>query len=186
MQIRYAVEADLGELIPFYVRMNEVINLRTDHYDPENAVYPSEAMIAAAIAEKGQLIGIEEDRIVAACIISHQCSETYSTVKWQVDAAEDEVWVLHALRVAPEAEGRGYAKQLLAHLIDLAPRRGQKAIRLDVMEGYSVERLYRQLGFRYIDTVEILYEDIGFPKRFRLLEKVVSESAPNKTVSGDF
>lgn len=174
MQIRYAAEKDLRELIPFYVRMNEVINLRTDHYDPENAVYPSEAMITAAIAEKGQLIGVEDGKIVAACIISHECTEAYSTAKWQVEAAPNQFWVIHALRVAPEVEGRGYAKQLLAHLIDLAPRRGQKAIRLDVMEGYSVERLYQQLGFQYIDTVEILYEDIGFPKRFRLLERVIS------------
>lgn len=92
---------------------------------------------------------------------------------WQIQIEQNEFWIRHALRVAPEYEGRGYAKQMLSHIIETAPERLQKAIRLDVLEGYSVEHMYQKMGFRYIDTIEILYEDIGFPRRFRLLEKVI-------------
>lgn len=46
MTIREATESDLSALMTFYVRMNEVINTRTNKYDPENAVFPSRAMVA--------------------------------------------------------------------------------------------------------------------------------------------
>lgn len=173
MQIRQAVMNDLDELIPFYVRMNEVINVRNNDFDPDNEVFPSAEMVKDAIADAQQFIGIEDGIIVAGAIVNHDCKEEYETVRWQVDAKRDERWILHALRVAPEYEGRGFAKQMLSFLIALAPERGQKAIRLDVLEGYSVERLYQHFDFRYVDTVEMTYEDIGYPKRFRLLERVI-------------
>lgn len=95
------------------------------------------------------------------------------TIRWQVIARPDEVWVLHALRVLPEYEGRGFAKALIAFLITLAAERGKKAIRLDVLEGYGVDRLYRHFDFQEMDTVEIFYEDIGHPERFRLFERAI-------------
>ena len=173
MQIRQAYTEDFDELRTFYIRMNEVINVRNNDYDPDNAVFPSDGMIRDAILNEGQFVGIEDGIIVAACIVNNECEDAYFSVEWNAPAGKDEFWVLHALRVAPEYEGRGFAKQLLAFVIDLAPKRGQKAIRLDVLEGYAVERLYYPFGFRYVDTVEILYEDIGYPKRFRLFEREV-------------
>ena len=173
MQIRTADTADFTELNTFFVRMNEVINTRNNDFNPDNPVFPSEDMIHGAIAQGELFIGTEDGIIVAACIVNNEGEDAYSQVNWNVSAPEDEVWILHALRVAPEYEGRGFAKQMLAFLIDLAAKRGQKAIRLDVLEGYAVERLYYPFGFQYIDTVEILYEDIGCPKRFRLFEKAI-------------
>lgn len=171
MQIRQARTEDFDELKTFYIRMNEVINVRNNHFDPDNAVFPSDEMIQNAIAHAEQFVGIEDGIIVAGAIVNNECEDAYYGVKWKVEAGMDEFWVLHALRVAPEYEGRGFAKQMLAYLIELAPKRGRKAIRLDVLEGYAVERLYYPFGFEYVDTVEILYDDIGYPKRFRLLER---------------
>lgn len=173
MQIQIAKKEDFAALVQFYTRMNEVINKRTNHYNPDNAVFPSEAMIADAIESEGQFVGIEDGQIAAACIVNHECSEAYLTANWQIAADRSEFWVLHALRVALEYEGRGYAKQMIAHVIEEAPRKAQKAIRLDCMEGYAVNSMYERMGFQYIDTIEILYEDIGYPERFRLLEKVI-------------
>ena len=171
MQIRPACPDDFDELNYFYIRMNEVINVRNNDYNPDNAVFPSADMIRAAISNGGQFVGIEDGIIAVACIVCHDSEPAYSGVDWKVHAGKDEFWILHALRVAPEYEGRGFAKQMLRYLIDLGPKRGQKAIRLDVLEGYAVERLYYPFGFVYIATVEMLYEDIGYPKRFRLFEK---------------
>ena len=173
MQIRQARPEDLDELRTFYIRMNEVINVRNNDFDPDNAVFPSDEMIRKAIANGEQFVGIEDGMIVAGAIVNNECDDAYFNVKWKVAAEKDEFWVLHALRVAPEYEGRGFAKQMLAFLIELAPKRGRKSIRLDVLEGYAVERLYYPFGFEYIDTVEILYADIGHPKRFRLFERKI-------------
>ena len=178
MQIREARTEDLDELRSFYIRMNEVINVRNNDFDPDNAVFPSDEMINRAILNGEQLVGIEDGVIAAACIVNNECEDAYFSVKWKVPAGKDEFWVLHALRVLPEYEGRGFAKQMLAFVIELAEKRGRRAIRLDVLEGYSVERLYYPFGFEYIDTVEILYEDIGYPKRFRLLEREIQPEQP--------
>lgn len=173
MQIREANTKDFTELKTFFMRMNEVINTRNNDFNPDNPVFPSDDMIRQAISQGELFIGTEDGIIAAACIINNEGEDAYSQAKWNVSAKEDEVWILHALRVAPEYEGRGFAKQMLSFLIDLAPKRGQKAIRLDVLEGYAVERLYYPFGFQYIDTVEIFYEDIGYPQRFRLFEKAI-------------
>ena len=64
-----------------------------------------------------------------------------------------------------------YAKKLVEHAIRTARKRNQKAIRLDVIVGNTVpEKLFLKYGFEYIDTVEMLYEDIGEVIRFRLME----------------
>ena len=50
MQIRKAQPGDFDELRVFYIRMNEVINVRNNDFDPGNAVYPPDDMIQSAIA----------------------------------------------------------------------------------------------------------------------------------------
>ena len=173
MKIKQASANDFDELKKFYTRMNEVINVRNNHFNPDNAVFPSDDMIKYAISRKWQFIGIEDERIVAGCIVTDECEEAYLQVKWNISSKKDEVWILHALRVAPEYEGRGFAKQMLAYVIELAPKYRRKAIHLDVLEGYWVEHLYKLFGFEYVDTVDILYDDIGFVQRFKMFEKEI-------------
>ena len=171
MEIREARPEDFEELKEFYTRMNEVIHQRGKVGKPENPVYPTDEMIKEAIAQRGQFIGIEDGRIVIACMVRNCFEEAYSKVHWRVDAAENENWILHALRTDPEYEGRGFAKQMIGHIIELAPKRGQKAIRLDVKEDYPVTGLYTRFGFEYVETVEAFYPDIGCVQRFMMFEK---------------
>ena len=175
MLIRVAQPADLEALTAFYTRMTHVINERTHQANPNHRIYPSAELIGEAIDAGQQFVGVEDGRIAVACIVNGSCDPSYHTVRWQAEAGPDEFWVIHALRVLPEYQGRGFAKQMLRHLIETAPDRGVRSIRLDILEGYEVARLYENLGFGYVDTVEILYEDIGSYQRFRLLEKVIDK-----------
>ena len=52
--------------------------------------------------------------------MNHDCDNAYHTVQWHIDAAKNEVVVLHALRVLPDYGGRGYSKQLVEHAIQTA------------------------------------------------------------------
>lgn len=171
MFIREATVNDLEELNAFYIRMNEVINVRSEKYNPDNPVFPSKEMIIEAISTHGQFVGIEDNRIVIACIVNHNCAPAYEQVKWPVHLEKNEFYILHALRVLPEYERRGYAKMMLEFLYQIAKEREQKALRLDVLEGYNVDAFYRSCGFMYIDTIDILYDDIGCFQKFRLFEK---------------
>lgn len=174
MLIRLAEQDDFEELRKFYIIMNEVINRRTNQYDEKNAYFPSDEMMISAIENKSQFVGIEDGQIVAAVIANHECDEAYRLAAWQIVASKDEVTIWHALRVLPEYGGRGLAKQMIGYLLECAAERGQRAIRLDVLDGYEAPlKLYGGFGFRYVDTMEIFYEDIGRPVRFKLLEKVI-------------
>ena len=54
------------------------------------------------------------------------------------------------------------APESLKSAIDLAKTSGMKAIRLDVLKGnVPAERLYESSGFRYVDTLQLYYEDTG-------------------------
>lgn len=170
MILREASIEELDHLNAFYFEMNRVINTRTDKYNPNNPVFPSPEMVQEAILNHQQFVGTEDGRIACACIANHHCADAYDTANWQLALTRDAFWVLHALRVHPDFEGRGFARQMLEYIAGRAKERQLKALRLDVLEGYSVEKLYHVRGFQYVDTIEIYYEDIGRPQRFRLLE----------------
>ena len=151
--------------------MCEVLGEKDFLPEGDKGGFPSDEMVKNAIAEKDQFIGIEDDQIVAAYIMNHDCDEAYHTVRWLTDAEDKEMVVLHALRVLPEYGGRGYSKQLVQHAIDTARERGLKSIRLDCIEGNDIpQKMYMSFGFAYVDTVEITYVDIGIPRKFLLYE----------------
>ena len=174
MIIKCAESKDFNELKSFYNRMCEVLGKKDFLPEGDKGGFPSNEMIIDAIKNKNQFIGIEDERIVAAYIMDHDCDEAYHTVKWFSNANDNEVSILHALRVLPEYGGRGYSKQLVQHAIDTAKGKSQKSIRLDCIEGNDIpQKMYMSFGFKYVDTVKITYVDIGVPKKFLLYELVL-------------
>ena len=143
--------------------------------DLENAyIVEGIKMVKEAIFSGTQFVGVENDKIIAAYIMNHDCDKAYHTVQWHIDAGEKEVVILHALRVLPDYGGRGYSKQLVEHAVQTAKSWGQKAIRLDCIVGNDVPvKVYTSFGFEYVDTVRITYADIGVPMEFRLYELVL-------------
>jgi ribosomal protein S18 acetylase RimI-like enzyme len=171
MDICSAYKEDFSELLSFYNRMCAI--LREQDFLPEGdkGGFPSEAMIRESIEKKGQFVGIEDGRIVAAYIIDPHCDPAYHSVRWQINAKPEDVMILHALRVLPEYSGRGYSKQLVRHAIQTAKERGQKAVRLDCIEGNDIpQNMYQSLGFRFMGSAGITYPDIGMPRLFFLYE----------------
>ena len=174
MIIRYAEEKNFIELRQFYDGMCKVLSEKDFLPEGDKGGFPPDEMIKDAIKERNQFIGIEDGRIVAAYIMNHDRDEAYHAVKWLIDANDNETVVIHALRVLPEYGGRGYSKQLVQHAIDTARERNLKSIRLDCIEGNDIpQKMYMSFGFKYVDTVEITYVDIGVPRKFLLYEFVL-------------
>ena len=174
MKIVQARKNDLKEIMSFYNTMCQVLDGKDFLPCGNKGGFPPQEMVERAIDRGFQFIGIEDEKIVAAYIIDHECDSAYRAVRWQIEAAENEVSVLHALRVLPNYGGRGYSKQLVRHAVQTARSRGQKAIRLDCIEGNDVPvKVYQSFGFSYVDTVRITYADIGIPMLFRLYELIL-------------
>lgn len=174
MDIITAKEEDFEELMEFFDFMCTVLGSKMFMPKGNRGGFPSGEMVSEAIEEKCLFKGVENGRIVAAYILNHSFDDAYRTVKWGVDAQDEEILVMHALRVHPDFGGRGISKRFVEHAIKAAAERKMKAIRLDVLEGNTIpERMYLSFGFKYVDTVPIFYEDIGEARNFRLLEYIV-------------
>ena len=126
-------------------------------------IYPSPEFLQESIT-KGELhVGIENNKIIAAMVLNHQCNDGYQKFQWQTEAEENEITLIHALGIHPAYNGKGYAKAMVKEAFEIAADHHQKAIRLDVLKGnVPAEKLYTQMGFQYMDTLQMYYEDTGW------------------------
>ncbi|MBQ7547098.1 MAG: GNAT family N-acetyltransferase [Clostridia bacterium] len=126
-------------------------------------IYPAPDYLKESIRDGNLYIGLEDDAIIAAMVVNHQCNDGYRQFRWPTEAAENEVTVIHALGVHPSRTGKGYGRQMVRFVMELARRNRQKVIRLDVLKGnVPAERLYAGMGFRYLHTLPMYYADTGW------------------------
>ena len=136
-------------------------------------IYPAPEFLKESI-EAGELyVCVEDGNIAGAMVLNHCCNEGYSRFKWQTEASEDEALVIHALSVHPAYGGKGYAKAMVRKAFEVGASTHQKAVRLDVLAGnVPAEKLYTALGFKYMDTLKMYYEDTGWTD-YELYEHVL-------------
>ena len=137
----------------------------------KKGIHPSDEMIQDSI-DNGDLYVLADGSDIAACVIANgEKVKGYADAPWQIDS--DEVIVLHVLAVHPDHRGKGLAQRLVENVIELERIAGKKALRLDVIENNTtVEKLYRKLGFRYIQTKTLYYDVVG-EMTFKLYELVL-------------
>ena len=102
MKIVQATNDNLTELMSFYSVMCDVLGEKSFLPNGDKSGFPSQAMVEESIKGRCQFIGIEDNKIVAAYILNHDCDSAYNTVRWQINAAKNEVVIMHALRVLPD------------------------------------------------------------------------------------
>jgi ribosomal protein S18 acetylase RimI-like enzyme len=125
-------------------------------------VYPTQAFIRDSLANGELFIGLADGGIASAMAINQSSVEEYSNAVWHVDAAPHEVFVLHALGVSANLQGKGIGKRMVAHFISRCREKGAKALRLDVLgSNKPAMRLYESMGFEHIGIEKLYYEDTG-------------------------
>ena len=133
-------------------------------------IYPAPNYLQESIRRGELYIGMEDDNIIAAMILNHDCNEGYQNFQWPTQAKPDEITVIHALGVHPLHTGKGHAKELVKFAVETARSECQKVIRLDVLKGnVPAEKLYIGLGFQHLHTLQMFYEDTGWSD-FKLYE----------------
>ena len=136
-------------------------------------IYPSPEFLRSSIDSGDLYLCRDGKRIAGAMVLNHEYNESYKNYRWQTVAEDSELLVIHALGVHPDFHGKGYAKAMVREAIAIARESGMKAIRLDVLGGnIPAENLYRGLGFQYLATLQMYYEDTGWTA-FRLYEYVL-------------
>lgn len=141
-------------------------------YQPgwKKGIYPPDAFLRESIQNGELIIGTLDGEIAASMIVNHAFNESYLKAEWPTKAEPAEITVIHALGVHPRFARRGFAKALVSFAIDTAKQQHQKVIWLDTLaDNLPAQQLYLTMGFRYVDTVFMYYEDTGWT-HFQLFE----------------
>lgn len=173
LNITSAKEKDYTRVVDFYYSLIDA--MENAEYKPgwEKDVYPTLKYLSESIDHGELYMGESDGNIISCMIVNHKYNEGYNSIKWSVDADDSEILVIHALGVHPDFSGRGIAKQMVQKVIDIARQNGIKAIRLDVLDGnLPAEKAYIKMGFQYIDTIQMFYEDTGMTA-FKLFEFII-------------
>lgn len=148
IQIRRAGTAEFAAVREFYYAV--IDEMKAAEFKPgwEQDVYPSQDFLRASL-DRGELyVGEIGGHLVAAMVVNHEYNESYDGAPWSVDAADEELLVVHALGVRPSFAGQGIAQAMTEYAIRLGREAGMKTIRLDVLKGnIPAERAYRKVGF---------------------------------------
>ncbi|MDN4469110.1 GNAT family N-acetyltransferase [Gordonibacter sp. RACS_AR68] len=166
--VRKARADEADQVLDFYTRM--IDGMRGTEFDVcwEHDVHPTRAFLRAS-TEAGEVLvveapgtGADGPRFAAALVLNAECDPGYDQVRWQVDAAPDEVLVVHVLATLPQFHGRGYARQLLEGAIAAAREAGAKALRLDTFTTNGrAQGLYESCGFANCGVYEDFYPHLG-------------------------
>ena len=163
MEIVQAQIEEFDEVRIFYHTL--IDGMRDAEYKPgwKKGIYPSDGELREALEAGWLYTGREDGGIAAAMIVNDRSNEGYRQAQWPTPAGDGETAVIHALGVMPHRGGRGLGKEMVRYAIGLAKQQGKKVVRLDVLNGnLPAERLYMGLGFQYVQTVSMFYEDTGW------------------------
>ncbi len=163
MNVISAQEKDYETIRQFYYELTD--EMQNAEYKPgwERDVYPTQEFLLQSIRKKELYYTVDGSSIQSCMIVNHEYNEGYRDVEWSVEASDEELLVIHALGVLPRYSGKGVAKQLVQKVIESAEAQNIKTIRLDVLEGnIPAEKAYMKVGFQYVTTLKMYYEDTGW------------------------
>ena len=160
--IKKASPEEYDTVRSFYHSLIDALEGTKYHPKWQKDIYPAPDDLKSAIEADELYIGRVGDRIAAAMVLNQKCNPEYNDVKWPTELARTEFMVIHMLGVHSDFAGRGLAKEMVRFAVGTAKAAGMKAVRLDVLKGnIPAERLYSSLGFIYVDTIKLYYEDTG-------------------------
>ena len=163
MDIRPATEGDYHAVRDFYYTLTD--EMADAPYPPgmKKDIYPTQDFLKDSIRQGELYLGFLDGALAACMVVNHAYNEGYRSVAWGVEAADDELLVIHALGVRRAFSGRGLAKEMARRVLQMARAQGLKTVRLDVLgSNLPAERAYTAVGFRHVDTLRMFYEDTGW------------------------
>lgn len=163
--VRLARTDEYEAVKKFYYELIDKMQNMPYHPKWQKGIYPEDKYIKSSVEKQQMYITEIEEKIIGAMIINSNTTDGYEKAKWNIKASGKEIAVIHALGVMPEFSKQGVGKYMVHKAVEVAKKNGQKVIRLDVLDGnLPAEKLYRSAGFKFIETVELFYEDTGLCK----------------------
>jgi len=163
MDIRCAQMADFDKVVSFYKYVSEKTQEIEKYARWVYGQHPTDAMIQNYIEQEAMYLLEEAQTIIGAMAVTMSQSEEYRSINWNIDAADDEVAVIHILCIHPEYQKQGIGKRMIRESIAVAQKQRKKAVRLDALESNApAHRMYQSLGFLYRGKQHLYAENTGW------------------------
>lgn len=135
MNIRKATAADIDGIEKIYDDIHTAEERGEQTIGWIRGVYPVRATAEAGL-QRGDLYVMEEDgELLGTAIINDIQVDVYKGGKWDCEAADDEVCVLHTLVISPYAKDRDCGRTFVKFYEDYALQHGRHELRIDPMSG---------------------------------------------------
>ena len=159
--IRKATEKDLAAVEAIYDHIHAEEDAGRVTIGWITGVYPVRATAEAARARDDLFVYEADGEVLATAIINRTQVDAYAEGKWQYDAPQDQVMVLHTLIVDPGAAGRGIGKKFVAFYEQYAREHGCPYLRMDTnAKNRNARAMYKKLGFTEPDIVPCTFNGI--------------------------
>jgi Uncharacterized conserved protein len=159
--IEKGTEKDVDELEQLYNDLNVYLNSGTDYPGWKKAVYPVRDTAEQGVQEQTLFVLRTRGKIAGTVILNHIPEEAYAGADWGIEAANEEIIVIHSLAVHPDYKKMNIGRSLMDFSIQYAAQLGMKAVRLDVSsDNKPAIALYLKCGFHYVQTVDL---GLGIP-----------------------
>lgn len=140
----------------------------------EYGKHPKDEEITEYIDSGNMYMFLDGEAAAGVIAITMHQGKDYHPVKWQIDARDDEVMVLHLLGIIPSYQGRGVAKEMIREALKMASEKSLKACRLDTLgTNVPAQKMYEKLGFTYCGKQHWYAENTGWTD-FYLYEYVLN------------
>lgn len=170
MEIRKGTLRDIDELSALYDALNDYLESHINYPGWKKGVYPVREDAETGIHENALFVAVENQQIVGTVILRHQPETGYKLTNWHNCFDYKDIFVIYTFAVHPQYLKQGIGKKLIKFVLDYAVQMKMKAIRLDVYEKNTPAIcLYENMGFQYIDTVDLGYGMYGL-ENFRLYQ----------------
>jgi len=160
-----ALIEDVDSIMDIFIACTDV--MVAAGIDQWNYTYPTHKVVTQDINKKEAYVFKENDKCLATITLNAEQDEQYQTINWSFSS--EKVFVIHRLAVHPEAQGRGFGKQLCLLAEQVAKERGHEVIRLDAYSENTISnQLYLRLGYQIADGY-CYFHDNDIP--FKCFEK---------------
>lgn len=138
--------------------------------------HPTDESLKAYI-DRGEMYVLMDGEEIAGMAAVAMCQgDDYLRIAWAEDMKSDEVATVHLLAVCPDHRGKSLGIKILEDAMEIAVKRGKKALRLDALKtNLPAQKMYEKAGFVYRGEQKLYAENTGMTE-FLYYEKIAKEN----------
>lgn len=153
-----ATDRFVEELLALYAAVQKAV-AGTDN-DPLWVIgeHPCAEQLHRAAATGSLFVGTVDERLVSALIADNNPAPGYENIPWQVEAASDQVVVMHLFAIHPDYRGQGLARPMVETAMAAKKADGFTVLRFDtIIDNLGAQRTYEALGFTNLGPARLAY-----------------------------